>query len=165
MTGMVEEICRCGKKLTLIREYNRYFCHRCRTYPPTCSDCRRDLFWIPMYSLYYCNSCMSYKEPTEPATPLGAAVRPTPSRKRSRKEIEAAFNELRGRYQGGSIDKARYNEALEKMKFKDDHGRYWTIGARTGKWYYYDGIRWTESEPPQTLEGETHYASEGSEPI
>lgn len=38
---------------------------------------------------------------------------------------------------------------LEKMKFNDDQRRYWTIGAQTGKWYYYNRSGWVEGKPRQ----------------
>ncbi len=55
------EMCRCGEKLTWTPEYNRYFCHKCRQYPPTCPDCQHDMFWVREYNRYYCNTCGKYK--------------------------------------------------------------------------------------------------------
>ncbi len=161
-SGSVKEICHCNNKLKFLRQYNRYYCNKCRTYPPTCSECHRDLFWVPQYSRYYCNACVNYRDPAKPVTPSKpeetvvsrAATRPLPSKieKQSLKEIEDEFNKLKNNYQSGLIDKDRFKEKLQKMKFKDEHNRFWTLGAKSGGWYYHDGARWTEAKPPQTLE-------------
>jgi hypothetical protein len=160
--GSVKEICRCNSKLKFLREYNRYFCKKCGTYPPICPKCNRDLFWVPEYSRYYCNTCASYREPTKPADTSSpeksiaseSTVMPTQEIKKrhSLKEIEDEFSNLRSNYQSGSIDKDEFKGNLQKMKFKDEYNRFWTIGAKTGGWYYHDGIRWTEAKPPQYLE-------------
>jgi hypothetical protein len=160
--GSVKEICRCNNKLKFLREYNRYFCKKCNTYPPICSKCHRDLFWVPEYNRYYCNTCVSYRDPAKPTTPSKPekVVTPGPTttstqlktERYSLKEIEDEFNKLRSNFQSGSIDKDGFKEALQKMKFKDEYSRFWTIGAKTGGWYYHDGARWTEAKPPQTLE-------------
>ena len=144
---MVEEICYCGERLTWISEYNRYYCNKCQTYPPTCPECQQDLSWVPTYSHYYCNRCQGYKE----SIPSPITTTSTSAGKHSLKEIETAFRKLKESYQNGSIDEAKYKETLEKMKFNDDQRRYWTIGAQTGKWYYYNGSSWVEDKPRQTF--------------
>ncbi|WP_455368860.1 hypothetical protein [[Eubacterium] cellulosolvens] len=157
-----KEICRCNKKLKFLREYNRYFCNKCKTYPPVCPKCHRDLFWVPEYNRYYCNTCANYRDPAKPTTPSkpekmvapGPTAIPTQTKaeKYSPKEIENEFNKLKSSYRSGSIDKERFKENLQKMKFKDEHNRFWTIGAKTGRWYYHDGVRWNEAKPSQSLE-------------
>lgn len=57
----IMEMCRCGEKLTWTPEYNRYFCHKCRQYPPTCPDCQHDVFWVREYNRHYCNTCGKYR--------------------------------------------------------------------------------------------------------
>jgi len=57
----VKENCHCGEKLTWTPEYNRYFCHKCRQYPPTCPHCQHDMFWVREHNRYYCNTCGKYK--------------------------------------------------------------------------------------------------------
>jgi len=143
---MVEELCRCGKKLKWAKEYNRFYCYECQKYPVACPVCRRDLFWVPEYNRYYCNQCASYKEPTSSRI-----------EKHSIAKIEAAFRDLKTSYENGSIEKSRYKDTLAKMKFKDNVGRYWTIGASTCRWYYStDGSQWIEGVPTQDLEGQIY---------
>ena len=149
---MVEELCRCGKKLKWTKEYNRFYCYECQKYPVACPVCRRDLFWVPEYNRYYCNQCASYKEPT-PQTQSSSNW----MEKHSIGEIESAFRELKASYKNGSMEKTRYRDILEKMRFRDNVGRYWTIGASTSKWYHStDGSQWVEGVPTQDLEGQIY---------
>lgn len=57
---LAKPLCTCGKKLTWVSRYERFFCYPCKKYPPTCPSCKKDLFWVPEYSRYYCNFCGSY---------------------------------------------------------------------------------------------------------
>lgn len=61
---VAEHGCSCGKRLTWISQYERFYCYRCKKYPPQCSTCKEDLFWVPEYSRYYCNACGSYAPKT-----------------------------------------------------------------------------------------------------
>jgi hypothetical protein len=72
-------------------------------------------------------------------------------------EIESAFRDLKTSYKNGSIERSRYRDILEKMRFRDSVGRYWTIGASTAKWYHStDGSQWVEGVPTQDLEGQIY---------
>jgi hypothetical protein len=146
---MVENKCSCGEKLTRVKEYNRHYCHRCQKYPPTCSECKRDLSWVREYNRYFCTFCRRYDEPTESTT----KSKEEKIESHDRVKIEKEFNKLREQHQKGSLEKDTYEDAVKKMKFKDEFNRFWTIGANTGRWYCYDNEKWIESSPPQTLEG------------
>jgi predicted RNA-binding Zn-ribbon protein involved in translation (DUF1610 family) len=61
---LAEDKCSCGKRLTWISDYGRFYCYRCKKYPPQCSTCKKDLFWVPEYTRYYCNACGSYAPKT-----------------------------------------------------------------------------------------------------
>lgn len=147
---MVEENCNCGKKLTWVNEYNRYYCHNCRKYSPQCPECNKDLSWVVEYGRYYCNNCLKYPEPVKSKQ----TKKIDQIRKYEVAKIEKEFAKLSEQHKKGKLDTAKYKDALNKMKFKDEYDRFWTIGAQTGKWYCYDGNNWVESVPPQTLEGQ-----------
>jgi len=67
--------------------------------------------------------------------------------------IENEFSTLRRAYFQGRISEREFKDRLKKLRFKDKQGRCWTIGARTGKWYFYNGSAWVESRPPSLQSG------------
>lgn len=69
------------------------------------------------------------------------------------RELEESFENLRNKFKSGDISRQDYIERLKKLRLKDSEGRFWMIGAQSGKWYYYDGKEWIQSEPPSIKEG------------
>ena len=63
------------------------------------------------------------------------------------REVEKAFTKLKGKFRRGKISRQKYVDGLKKLRFMDDEGRYWMIGARSGKWYFFEGKEWIESDP------------------
>jgi len=59
-----------------------------------------------------------------------------------------AFNSLKTRFQAGDISRQEFIDEMKKLRIKDDQGRFWMIGAQTGKWYYFDGKDWVQADPP-----------------
>ncbi len=68
------------------------------------------------------------------------------------KEIEKAFAKLKLKYRRGKISRQKFIDGLEKLRFKDYEGRVWMIGARSSRWYYFDGQDWIQSEPTSVIE-------------
>ena len=68
------------------------------------------------------------------------------------KEVEKAFVRLKGKFRRGKISRQKFVDGLKKLRFKDDEGRLWMIGARSGKWYFFDGKDWIESDPTSITE-------------
>jgi hypothetical protein len=64
------------------------------------------------------------------------------------RDIEHAFSDLKKKFQAGEISRQEFVEAMKKLRLKDGQGRFWMIGAQSGKWYYFDGKDWIQSEPP-----------------
>lgn len=56
---------------------------------------------------------------------------------------------LRRDLEAGRIDKASFTAQLDQLGFQDGRGRYWSIGAQSGDWYWYDGQNWHRGEPNQ----------------
>jgi hypothetical protein len=69
------------------------------------------------------------------------------------KKIESEFNQLRKDYQKEKITEREFKDRLKQLRLTDKNGRCWTIGAKTGKWYYYDGTDWLEADPPTLQQG------------
>jgi hypothetical protein len=69
------------------------------------------------------------------------------------KEAEKAFDGLKKKFRQKEISRGEFINELKKLKFKDEEGRFWMIGSQTGKWYYFDGKDWIQSEPPSIQEG------------
>lgn len=63
------------------------------------------------------------------------------------KEIEDKFRNLRLKYRQRRISDREFKDRLKKLRLTDNSGKCWTIGARTGKWYCFDGKNWVESSP------------------
>ncbi len=63
-------------------------------------------------------------------------------------QMQARFFELKGKLAVGQISEQDFKHELEKLRFQDPHGRWWMIGAQSGRWYYYDGARWLLGDPP-----------------
>jgi len=64
------------------------------------------------------------------------------------RDVKSDFERMTGRFRSGEISRREYIESLKQMRFKDEEGRFWMIGAQTGKWYYFDGTGWVQSSPP-----------------
>jgi hypothetical protein len=64
------------------------------------------------------------------------------------KEVENAFGVLRRRFRDNEISRREFIDRLKKLRLRDDQGRFWMIGAQTGRWYYFDGKEWVRSDPP-----------------
>lgn len=63
-------------------------------------------------------------------------------------DAEEEFGQLKRKFRLGKVTRQEFIERLEKLRLKDDDGRFWMIGAKSGNWYYFDGKNWVQSEPP-----------------
>jgi hypothetical protein len=68
------------------------------------------------------------------------------------RDVEAEFRQLRRKYSQKEISEKEYREQLKMLRLRDKKGRYWTIGAQTGKWYFFDGKKWIPAKPPSISE-------------
>lgn len=68
-------------------------------------------------------------------------------------EVRDRFLQLKRKFLKGKITNQEFKAQLKKLRLNDKKGRCWTIGARTGKWYYFDGRNWVESKAPTLQEG------------
>jgi len=64
------------------------------------------------------------------------------------REAEEAFGRLKERYTQGKISQREFIDTLKQLRIKDESGRFWMIGAQTGRWYYFDGNDWIQAKPP-----------------
>lgn len=64
------------------------------------------------------------------------------------KDLEEEFAELRRKFRRKEIKRQEFIDQLGKLRLKDGEGRFWMIGAQSGKWYYSSGKEWIQSEPP-----------------
>lgn len=60
---------------------------------------------------------------------------------------EDAYFKLRGQFDTGRISQEQFDEKLRELMVQDAQGRYWMLGADSGKWYFYDGANWVQSDP------------------
>jgi len=64
------------------------------------------------------------------------------------KNVEKEFEQLRAEFKRKRLSEPDFKKKLKELRLQDQDGRFWTIGAQTGKWYYFDGNDWIESKPP-----------------
>jgi hypothetical protein len=57
------------------------------------------------------------------------------------------YLQLREKLAIGKITSQQFTSALRALMV-EHNGRYWSLGARNGKWHVYDGNQWIEQEPP-----------------
>lgn len=66
-------------------------------------------------------------------------------------ELERKFFEIKGKLDVGVITEEQFKSEVEKLRFQDNQGRWWMLGAQSGKWYSYDGMRWIPGQPPRDV--------------
>jgi hypothetical protein len=64
------------------------------------------------------------------------------------RSVEESFRLLKRKFRMKEISQKEFIDQLKSLRIKDEEGRFWMIGAQTGKWYYFNGKDWTQSEPP-----------------
>jgi LysM repeat protein len=62
-------------------------------------------------------------------------------------DLQRRYEQLREQFDAGEIGEDEFRQELESLQFRDEQGRYWTIGAQTGEWYRYDGRTWIQETP------------------
>jgi hypothetical protein len=65
-------------------------------------------------------------------------------------QVEAEYGKLKAQYEAGTLAEAEFRTRLEELMIEDEPGRWWTIGATTGQWYYHAGEKWMPGEPPRS---------------
>ncbi len=65
-------------------------------------------------------------------------------------KVEDEYLRLKGQFALGRITSEQFDAALKELMVQDAQGRYWLIGADSGKWYMHDGTDWVEAQPPTT---------------
>ena len=68
------------------------------------------------------------------------------------RDAEATFAQLRERFEAQRITSQEFADSLRQLRIKDDEGRFWVIGAESGKWYAYENGEWVERRPPSLSE-------------
>ncbi len=68
------------------------------------------------------------------------------------RETEEAFALLREKFNDRRISQRQFVDSLKQLRIKDEEGRFWVIGAQSGKWYAFEGGEWVEAKPPSQME-------------
>jgi hypothetical protein len=71
------------------------------------------------------------------------------------KSVQETFSGLKAKFQAGGISRQEFIDEMKKLRLKDDTGRFWMIGAQSGKWYFFDGRDWVQAEPPTQKDQKT----------
>lgn len=62
-------------------------------------------------------------------------------------KVENEYHRLIGMVKARSMPAEEFDATMKELMIEHG-GRYWIIGAQSGKWYAHDGQSWTEAEPP-----------------
>ncbi|HDT12797.1 MAG TPA: hypothetical protein ENO03_00420 [Candidatus Aminicenantes bacterium] len=68
------------------------------------------------------------------------------------REAEATFTFLREKFEARKISQQEFADSLRRLRIKDEEGRFWVIGARSGKWYAFENDEWVEAKPPSLMD-------------
>jgi len=68
------------------------------------------------------------------------------------REAETTFSRLRERFRDKQISQKEFSDSLKQLRIKDDDGRFWVIGAQSGRWYVHENGQWIEAKPPSQME-------------
>lgn len=68
------------------------------------------------------------------------------------REAEATFSLLREKFKDKRISPQEFADSLKQLRIKDEEGRFWVIGAQSGKWYAFENGEWIEAKPPSQME-------------
>ena len=68
------------------------------------------------------------------------------------REAEATFSLLREKFKEKRISPQEFADSLKQLRIKDEEGRFWVIGAQSGKWYAFENGEWVEAKPPSQME-------------
>lgn len=62
-------------------------------------------------------------------------------------QAEDEYFKYRGQLATGRITQAEFERRLHDLMVQDSQGRYWLLGAASGKWFVHDGQAWVEATP------------------
>ncbi len=64
--------------------------------------------------------------------------------------VEKRFEELTENFRQGRISKLEFIDSLKQLRFRDEEGKFWMVGAQSGAWHYFDYEKndWIKSAPP-----------------
>ncbi len=65
------------------------------------------------------------------------------------KEAKDKYLELKKLYDENKIGKEEFKKSLRALVLKDSNGVLWSIGEKSGKWYYLKNNKWIEGEPEE----------------
>ncbi len=75
-------------------------------------------------------------------------------------KTEAEYFRLKGQLAAGRMSQQQFDAALKRLVFQDVQGRYWMLGADSGKWYVHDGQTWVMAHPqPSTSSAAAPFAA------
>ena len=63
-------------------------------------------------------------------------------------KAEDEYFRLKGQLTAGRITREQFDAAIKELMVQDAQGRWWMLGADSGKWYVHDGTTWVEAQPP-----------------
>ena len=63
--------------------------------------------------------------------------------------IEEKYSTYKEAFESGDLDAEAFQSAIDGLRIQDNYGRFWTMGAESGNWYYYNGVEWSQADPEE----------------
>ena len=76
--------------------------------------------------------------------------------------VERDYSALKAQLTAAQMTREQFEAALQKLMVQDDSGRYWMMGAESGRWYVYDNQKWVQADPPSSLLRHPPYRGRGA---
>ncbi len=64
------------------------------------------------------------------------------------KEAEEKYKKLKELYEEGVLSGEEFKKEVKKLLIRDEEGRLWTIGIKSGSWYVMTDTGWEKAKPP-----------------
>lgn len=66
------------------------------------------------------------------------------------RNVEVQYQTLKSQLASGALTVEQFESALQGLMILDEQGRYWMMGAESGRWYVYEGQNWIQRDPAGT---------------
>lgn len=64
------------------------------------------------------------------------------------REVDRRYDELKRKYDAGTLSADAFDAQLRELMIQDDQGRWWAKSRDGGQWNYHDGSNWVRGTPP-----------------
>jgi len=70
------------------------------------------------------------------------------------KKVKEKFNDLINSYENEEISKEELKKSLRELMVRDSEGKLWSLGEKSGHWYYLEEGKWKRGIPQEEIDEE-----------